>query len=347
MEATSLRDSEARRLLKEDLARFNCRVHQPEDPPLFTREPVPDAQTVHWRWSDIEPLLKRIGEQIDLAAAGPRRTLRLHNPGLPYGTTFSFWASIQVILPGEVAGCHRHSANAFRFVMHGNGARTTVDGECYPMNEGDLVLTPAGAWHDHVHEGKEPMIWLDVLDINVMRMMRATFFEPYPQPMQPIADVRDASWRAFGSGLMRPPSGNAAVKVPLLAYPAAMAQAALRQAAELPSDPHDDVVLEYQNPQNGGPVFPTLSLRLQMLRPGVHTRARRQTGSKLFYVVRGAGTTIVDGKPYHWSAGDFLTVAPWAWHEHVNESAAEAVLFQVTDFPMLKALGYYREETRP
>jgi gentisate 1,2-dioxygenase len=346
-EATDLRDADARRSLKDDLARVNCRVHQPDDPPLFTREPVPDAQTVHWRWSELEPLLRRLGEQIDLAAGGPRRTLRLHNPGLPYGTTFSFWASIQVILPGEVATCHRHSASAFRFIMRGHGAKTTVDGECYPMSEGDLVLTPAGTWHDHVHQGNEPMIWLDILDISLMRMMRATFFEPAPQPIQGVSAIPDSSWRAYGSGLMRPttplPPGS---PNPLLAYPNDMAQAALRQAAGLPADPHEDVILEYQNPVDGGPAMRTMGMRLQLLRPGVHTRARRQTGSKLFYVMRGEGTTIVAGQPYRWSAGDFLTVAPWAWHEHVNDSGQEAILFQVNDFPALKALGYYREETQ-
>jgi gentisate 1,2-dioxygenase len=346
-ETVSMADAQARRLLKEDLARFNCRVHQPDEPPLFTREPQPDAQTVLWRWSDINPLLERLGEQIDLAAAGPRRTLRLQNPGLPYGTTFSFWASIQVILPGEVATCHRHSASAFRFVMRGSGAKTTVNGECYPMREGDLVLTPASSWHDHVHEGTEPMIWLDVLDISLMRMMRATFFEPYDKPVQDLSEIPDSSWRAFGSGLMRPPRRHAAdAENPLFAYPRELAEAALREAAGLPADPHEDVILEYQNPVTGGPAMLTMAMCLQTLRAGVHTRARRQTGSKLYYVVRGRGRSIVQGQDYEWSAGDFLTIAPWAWHEHVNENTEDAMLFQVNDSPALRALGYYREETR-
>ena len=122
-------DADARRALQQELERFHCRVHQPDDPPLFTREPRPDMQSLHWRWCDLAPLLDRLGREVDLGAGGPRRTLRLHNPGLPYGTTHTFWASIQVILPGEVATCHRHTANALRFIMQGEGAWTTVDGE--------------------------------------------------------------------------------------------------------------------------------------------------------------------------------------------------------------------------
>ena len=88
-----------------------------------------------------------------------------------------------------------------------------------------------------------------------------------------------------------------------------------------------------------------MGMRLQKLRAGLHCKARRHTGSKLYYVVSGAGATIIEGRSYDWSAGDFLTIRPWSWHEHINRSAdQDAVLFQVNDFPAMQALGYYREE---
>ena len=349
---TMMTDAAARHALKEDLARNHCRIAQPEDPPLFTREPNSPSVSSHWRWSELEPLLERIGREVDLASGGPRRTLRLQDPGLPYGTTPTMWASIQVILPGEVATAHRHTANAFRFIMHGTGAWTTVDGESYPMNEGDLVLTPTQCWHDHVHRGDAPMIWLDMLDISLMRAMHATFFEGYPHSVQPLLEVPDASWRTYGSGLLRPPgvAGTGAISAagfnPLLAYPARVTDEALAQARGLPADPCDDVVLAYVDPRNGGPVMKTVDCRAQVLRPGFRGRARRQVGSKIYYVVDGSGTTIVNDRRFDWSKGDFFTIAPWAWHEHSNPHGGDARLFQVSDAPALKALGYYREEVR-
>lgn len=336
-------DVEARRALKADLARFHCRVHQPDDPPLFTREPRPATQSVHWRWRDLAPLLDRIGRDIDLGAGGPRRTLRLQNPGLDSGTTHTFWCSIQVILPGEVATAHRHSANALRFIMKGEGAWTTVDGEQYPMNEGDLVLTPAGSWHDHVHRGREPMVWLDVLDISLMRMLQATFFDPHERDVQAVGAVPDRTWRQYGSGLMAPPRAQPGPYVnPLLTYPHAMAEAALESASGLPADPHDDVVLEYRNPVTGGPAMATLGQQLQRIRPGFRGRPRRHTGSKVYYVLKGRGRTTIGDERWEWEGGDFIAVAPWAWHAH--EGVEDALLFQVNDLPALKALGYYREE---
>ena len=215
------------------------------------------------------------------------------------------------------------------------------------MNEGDLVLTPSMAWHDHVHRGSAPMIWIDVLDISLSRALHATFFEPYDDgDMQPVDAVPERSYRAFGSGVMRSPRTTYQPGVnPLLAYPRQQAEDALEMAGGLEADPFDDVILEYQNPVEGGPAMKTLGMKLQKLRPGFHGQARRHTGSKLFCVLRGYGVTIVDGQRYDWGPGDFIAIKPWAWHEHLNESAEEAVLFLVDDTPALQALGYYREES--
>lgn len=342
---TSMPDAEARRSLKADLALHHCRVHQPDDPPLFTREPMSAMQPVHWKREILLPLLDRIGSQIAIGSGGQRRTLRLANPGLPYGTTPTFWASIQYILPGEVATAHRHTANAFRFIMKGSGASTTVEGEQYAMEEGDLVLTPSWLYHDHVHRGTEPMVWLDVLDISLMRSMHATFFEAYPQDTQPISRTPDRSYRAYGSGLMRPPrNGPQKTANPLLVYPRGQAEAALEQAAGLPSDPVDDVVLEYQNPANGEPAMTTLGMRLQRLRAAFQGKARRHTGSKLYYVIKGTGSTRVGREKFEWGPGDFMAIPPWTKYQHANPGSDDALLFSVDDTPAVRALGYYRQE---
>jgi len=346
--ASEMRDAQARRDLGRDLARFNCRVHQPDDPPLFTREPDSSMQPLHWRWTDLEPLLDRIGAQLQLEAKGNRRTLRLTNPGLPYGTTPTIWGSIQVILPGEIATAHRHTATALRFIMQGSGALTTVDGEQYPMDEGDFVITPAWTWHDHIHHGDKPMIWLDVLDISLVRSLHANFFEGSPVDIQDVSDTPQSSYQQYGSGIMRPrrPHMHNTIN-PLLAYPAAQAQAALEAAANLPADPHDDTLLEYQNPLTGGPALPTIGTSLQRLRPGGSTLPQRHTGSLLNYVISGSGTSIVGGQRFDWNAGDFIAIPSWTWYQHSNSGAEPAKMFQVNDIPAMKALGFYREELAP
>lgn len=344
-EGLMLEDREARAALAGELAAYHLRVAQPEDPPLMTRVPAPVMQPIYWKAADLALMLKKIGAELKLEAGGQRRTLRLTNPGVAEGTTPTFWCSIQVILPGEVATAHRHMATALRFIMRGKGANTIVEGEQYEMNEGDLVLTPAWTWHDHAHEGDAPMVWLDVLDINLVRSMHAVFFDPAPAARMPVNAVPDASFRAYGSALMRPLGAkHESLFSPILAYHWDRAYDALQAAAALEGDACDDTALEYQNPLTGGPALPTIGTVLQRLRPGFAGRAHRHTGSVVYYVVRGRGRSDVAGNIYEWGAGDFIAVPPWALHRHANPHGEEAVLFQVNDIPAMKALGYYRED---
>jgi len=338
-------DAAERRALAAELAAHNIVVAQPDDPPLFTPTPAAKMRPWHWRAPDLDRLLDLIGARLRLERGGMRRTLRLANPGLAFGTTPSFWASIQYIHPGEIASTHRHAANALRFVMQGSGTETTVDGELYVMNQGDLVLTPGWRWHDHENVSPRPMVWLDVLDISLVRALDAQFFEDGGTARQPLSAQPQRAARQFGSFMMRPVDARPICRAsPALAYPWAQALGALEAAAALEPDPFDDTILEYQNPLTGGPAMPTLGVRLQMLRPGAETRPHRHTGSALYHAVAGRGSMTIDDQRFDWGPGDFIALPSWAKHSHANASSTEpAILFQVNDAPVLHALDLYRE----
>ena len=75
-------------------------------------------------------------------------------------------------MPGEVAPAHRHAQSALRFIIEGHGAYTAVEGERTLMQPGDFVLTPSWTWHDHGNDTDQPMVWLDGLDIPIVRAAR-------------------------------------------------------------------------------------------------------------------------------------------------------------------------------
>jgi gentisate 1,2-dioxygenase len=108
--------------------------------------------------------------------------------------------------------------------------------------------------------------------------------------------------------------------------------------------PFEDVALEYINPHTGGPVLPTMACWIQLIRPGVRTKAHRQTNSAVYHVFRGEGATVINGERFTWKTGDFFVVPSWAWHEHLNDTHEEAILFSVQDTPILLALGLYRQQ---
>jgi gentisate 1,2-dioxygenase len=119
---------------------------------------------------------------------------------------------------------------------------------------------------------------------------------------------------------------------------------ALKRIGEAPASSFDDVCFEYSNPNTGGSVLPTMGCYVQMIRPGVHTRAHRHVSSAIYHVFDGTGFSVINGTRFDWQRGDFFVIPPWAWHEHINEHKDEAVLFSVHDTPVMHALGLYREQ---
>jgi gentisate 1,2-dioxygenase len=277
-----------------------------------------------WRWPEIEPLVREGSRFVTPDRGAERRILRLDNPGVPERTaTHTISVALQYLLPGEVAPAHRHTPNAVRFMLDGEGAYTTVEGVKHVMRRGDVVLTPAMTWHDHGNEGSAPVMWIDGLDSPVVRYLENLWMEPYPEARQPVGGAdpdRTLHFRWEAS------------------------YAALIRSAERDRSPFDDVIMEYVDPRTGRSLLPTVGIYLQMIRPGVRTRAHRETSSAVYFVVGGAGSTVIDGVRLDWREGDFFAVPPRARHEHANEGAEPAILFSFQDVPLLTALGQYRAE---
>ena len=154
---------------------------------LVTREPVTPVLPVHWSYEAIRPYVMEAGGLIS-AKEAERRVLILENPGLrgKASITHTLYAGLQLILPGEVAPAHRHSQAALRFVMEGEGAYTAVNGERVAMQRGDFIITPSWSWHDH-GGGTSPVIWMDGLDVPLVRFLHAEFREEHHQKAQASA----------------------------------------------------------------------------------------------------------------------------------------------------------------
>src|SRR5271166_4717192 len=235
-------------------------------------------------------------------------------------------ANIQIVMPGEIARAHRHSAAALRLIIEGRGGYTVVNGERVPMYPGDLVLTPNWSWHDHANDTDMPMIWLDGLDTPLVRMLEAGFYEEYHEERQDFgAAVNASQWH----------------------YPMSEMRAALQQLAVVNNgDTGEGIILEYKNRRTLGPVMPTIACHMQLLPPGEKTRARRRVCCTNYHVVEGAGYSMVGEERLDWEDKDVFTVPTWTFCEHVNSGDRPAFLFSFSDAPVMKALSLYRDETR-
>ncbi len=314
---------------------------------LLPPERQTHARSHCWRWKNLRPLLLEAARLVPMERA-ERRVLVLCNPGLDgaYAITSTLYAGFQIILPGETAPSHYHTPAALRLVVEGRGAFTTVEGIKCPMEPGDLIITPPMRWHDHGHEGRDPVVWLDGLDIPLVRSFDASWSSRMRPASPPAFELDSSQDELTAAGLVPRQSRYADIGYPQLRWPGRTVRAALARLAATASAVNP-VVLRYVDPTTGKPPLQTMGCEAQWLRPDEETRAERRTASAVYHVIEGRGETMVGDVTLEWEQGDVFVAPSWQWVVHRNLSpTAPACLFQFNDEPALRSLGLWDEERR-
>jgi gentisate 1,2-dioxygenase len=306
--------------------------------------PKSPAVAARWCYDDLRLELMEAGDII-AAEEAFRRVLVLENPAFKgeMRVTNTLYAGLQLVLPGEIAPCHRHSQTALRFVIEGTGAYTSVNGERTWLNPGDFVITPCWSWHDHGNEENVPVVWLDVLDTPLVDFLDTVFRENYSEPQFPNTRMDGLSPAQFGANML--PVGHVPTHLasPVFSYPYKRARAALMTLAGAGDwDACHGIKMQYVNPATGGPATPTMGACLQLLPAGFNGAQCRSTDAMLYSVVEGTGRTIVEDEVIEWGPRDLIAVPGWRRHRHVADS--EAIIFSVSDRPVQEKLGLWREE---
>jgi gentisate 1,2-dioxygenase len=318
---------------------------------LVPREPASPCVPALWPYTDLRPFLMESAALIS-AEEAVRRVLILENPGLPGSSaiTQSLYAGLQLIMPGEIAPSHRHVQSALRFIVDGKGAHTTVDGERTTMYPGDFIITPSWEWHDHGNEGvegtSEPVVWLDGLDIPLVRFFDAGFAQNVTDSDSARAQAtirpEGSSYARYGYNMAPVRATHASATSPIFSYPYARSREAL---ARLQRDEAPDAwhgwKLRYINPLTGGTPMPTMATFLQVLPAGFRGKAARATDGTIYSVVEGRGSAEINGQPYAFAPRDTFVVPSWAPLR--LQADADAVLFSFSDRPVQQAIGVHRE----
>ncbi len=311
---------------------------------LVPPQPASPCVPAIWRYREVRPHLMESGGLLT-AKEAVRRVLILQNPGLggQAAITHTLFAGLQLILPGEVAPSHRHTQSALRFIVEGDGAYTAVDGEKTIMRPGDFIITPSWTWHDHGNDSAQPMVWLDGLDIPLVRMLDAGFAENDTSDRQQLTRPEGDALARYGTGLL--PLGHVARNrnSPVFNYPYARTREALetmRRAEQW--DPCHGLKMTYANPETGGYAMPTIGAFIQLLPKGFATQPYRSTDGTVFSVVEGTGRSTIGDQVFEWEKRDTFVAPSWAWQKH--EASSDAVLFSFSDRPVQDVLGLWREQ---
>lgn len=313
---------------------------------LMPEVPSPRAVPHVWRWSVLHPLAARSAELVPVGRGGERRAIGLANPGLggaAYATP-TMWAAIQWLGPKETAPEHRHSQNAFRFVVEGEGVWTVVNGDPVRMSRGDFLLTPGWNFHGHHNETDEPMAWIDGLDIPLAHYIDTGFFEFGSERVTDYATPNfSRAERLWAHPGLRPLSGlQDTVNSPIAAYRWEHTDRALTEQLLLEAEGKPATVeqghagVRFVNPTTGGDVMPTLRAQFHRLRAGTVTPPRREVGSSVFQVFEGDGSVVLDGTEHQLATGDMFCVPSWcSWSLQAD---TQFDLFHFSDHPLIEKL---------
>lgn len=307
--------------------------------------PQPRTRATHWSYEALRPLLLKAGELTPIEKA-ERRVLVLANPGHGLDkmqASAAMYLGMQLLLPGEWAPSHRHTPNAVRMVVEGEGAWTTVEGEKCVMQRGDLILTPTGLWHEHGHDGSEPVVWLDVLDLPLVYYLEASYHVDGTR--QAVAP--GSGERIYLHGGLVPTAAfeRSRKPYPMLRYPWAQARAALEAlAADQPA--LDAVQLAYVNPETGADVQNILAYRALMLRPGETLTLPVRSPAMVFHLIEGGAEVRVGDQGFVLAGADTCCAPGWSAVRLVNRSArVPAFLFVADETPLHRKLGLYEQRS--
>jgi gentisate 1,2-dioxygenase len=291
---------------------------------LWQKPPYPPRAEAprHWKWTEIAPLLEQSIAETDVQSA-ERRVLTLVAP--EFGTTAAgdrvtsvtnLSANFQILMPGEVAPAHRHSMAALRFVIQGEGATTTVDGQVCQMAPGDMVLTPAWRWHEHAcaGDGDKPVIWFDLLDAPLIKQLDVVEFER-PDGTLSATDAAET-----------------------LRFPWNEARAAL--LAAVPGE--DGVRRHHYTRPSGLPALDLVDCHLWHLSGDQAVQIPAANSNSVCLVIEGPGESRVGDQTFLWETRDVFSV-PHGNLATYRALEGDAILFVGSDREVLRRLGHNAE----
>jgi gentisate 1,2-dioxygenase len=207
------------------------------------------------------------------------------------------------------------------------------------MQRGDLILTPTGLWHEHGHDGDEPVVWLDVLDLPLVHYIEASYHVNGPR--QAVIPQRGDRAYVRGGLLPTPVFERSNKAYPMLRYPWLDARAALESlAADRPD--LDAVQITYANPETGAHAENILGFYALMLRPGQTLRLPVRSPAMVFHVIEGSAQVQVEDQRFALAPADTCCAPGYCAVTLSNSLANEPTFVFIADeTPLHQKLGVF------
>jgi len=295
-------------------------------------------------WEPIVITKEEIDEEIARLAAlprpanGRRQSLIIHPrskaPGL--GLAPGIQVTLSVLKPGEKTLAFRHNATEVNFCILGGGT-STIGGRQIEFKQYDVWNTPS--YVPYVHENTTNVLQarltysnaalLDKLNIHLCEDDPPAFTDAAteaaghsvadPKRVNPFGTFQldNGSWLMPYETLINPPS----VESPVLHWPWQGVKTNLDKLEALGSDYVGRRLYLLYNQMTGrtNGTTPAFFATMTIRPPKIVDRPHRHISAAINYYFSGSGRSTVEGKVYHWKAGDLMLSAPgWAVHNHAS-----------------------------
>jgi gentisate 1,2-dioxygenase len=207
------------------------------------------------------------------------------------------------------------------------------------MARGDLILTPTGLWHEHGHDGDQPVVWLDVLDLPIVYFMEASYVIPAsarrPRPAAATAPGAAPAWCPARS-LSAPASATRCCATP----GPRRAPRCWGLAADQPD--LEAVQVTYVNPETGGDAENILGFYSLMLRPGQTLRLPARSPAQVFHLIEGRVQAQIVDSTYTLAEADTCCAPGYEAVTLTNLHADKpSFVFIADESPLHRKLGVY------
>jgi len=309
------------------------------------------------RWSPVVIPKEQIEDQVRRLSGAPapangrRSAIIAHpestEPGL--GLAPGIRVTLDVLLPGERTQPIRHNSSQVNFCIQGAG-HTLVAGRTIRFTQYDVWIHPSLATYSHVNDTRELQVRLTYSNAPVLEKMMIHYIDDNP-PVEEAGEAaeaaQDAQTKASDgeAGQARPAVADLirldddgatlmsyerlinpeTVEQRPLHWPWARVKAELDKLAVLGKGYVGRRLYLLYNPSTGrtngttNNFFAAITIRP----PSINDKPHRHSSAAINYFFGGTGKSVVDGKTYHWKAGDLMLTAPgWAIHNHSSNNEA-------------------------
>ncbi len=295
----------------------------------------------------MKPLLiskEELEAEVDRLAAlprpanGRRQSIIAHpDTGAGNGLAPGTQVTLNVLLPGESTKPIRHNSSVVNFCIRGGG-HSLIGGKKIVFEQYDVWNTPSNAIYEHFNGTDAIQVRLAYSNAALLEKMNIHVVDEDPLGPKPWDEKRGAheggghgdknpfgTFKLTEDGAYLMPYETLVnpdvVEWPVLHWSWKRVKAELDKLAALGADYKGRRLYLLYHPSSGrfNGTSPNFFATITIRPPKIVDRPHRHSSSAINYFFGGTGHSLVDGKRYHWKAGDLMLTAPgWAVHNHAS-----------------------------